>query len=389
MTGMRSSSSIKRVAILGLGLMGGSLGMALKARARTGEAAEMEVIGWNRTRRRCKEAIERGVVDSVADSIEDAASGADLVVVATPVSTIADLLLQAASVAPDDAVLTDVGSVKGSIVEAVEAELPAGRHFVGGHPMCGSELAGLDAARSDLYEGATWVLTPTERTDSKAFGRLQVLIKLVGARVVTVDPYTHDEFVAVVSHLPHLVAASLLNVAAAQDSQTGGLLQLAAGGFRDVTRIASGNPNMWSDICRANRDAICTSLNLLSKQIDELRSAIATGRREEVTTFLGRARDLRAALPVPGIVGGDLYRIVVPVRDRPGVLADISTTVGRMGINIEDIGLTHSLEGSDGVLELFISSNKDALRVIEVLREKGYKPAIDAEDEISTSGGTR
>ncbi|RIK04905.1 MAG: prephenate dehydrogenase/arogenate dehydrogenase family protein [Acidobacteria bacterium] len=369
----------ERVAILGLGLMGGSLGMALKGVESWGREGAPVVVGWNRTAERTKEALERGVIDVAASDLTEAADGADLIVVATPVSTVAEIAIASSVASAPGAVITDVGSVKREIVTAVESDLGGEHHFIGGHPMCGSELAGLDAARADLYEGATWVLTPTSRTDHGAFKRLQQLIRELGARVLTVDPESHDEFVAVVSHLPHLTAAALLNVAAGQAAEAGALLQLAAGGFRDVTRIASGSPALWADICAANRAAITSSLDALVEQIRDLRSAIANGDTAEVSDLLEGAREVRAALPVPSAVRATLCEVVVPVPDRPGILAEVSTIAGRMGVNIEDIGITHSVEGTEGILELLIAGQAEAQRVIKVLREHGFNAALRGE----------
>lgn len=376
----------KRVAILGLGLMGGSLGMALKSVERWGPEGAPVVVGWNRTAERIQEALDRGIIDVAATSAAEAATGADLIVVATPVSSIAAIVIAAAAASMPGAVITDVGSVKREIVNAIEGSVGDACHFVGGHPMCGSELAGLDAARADLYEGATWVLTPTSHTDHGAFKRLQQLIRELDARVLTVDPESHDEFVAVVSHVPHLMAAALLNVAAGQAAESGALLQLAAGGFRDVTRIASGSPALWADICMANGAAITSSLDALIGQIENLKSAISKGDSAEVSDLLAGAREVRAALPVPSVVEASLCEVVVPVPDRPGVLAEVSTIVGRMGVNIEDIGITHSMEGTEGILEILIAGDPEAQRVIEVLKEQGFNAALRNEHVQSDPG---
>lgn len=383
----KPSCPFERVAILGLGLMGGSLGMALKSVDRWGQEGGPVVVGWNRTVERTQEALDRGIIDVAVTDVAEAAAGADLIVVATPVSTVADIVIAAAGASAPGAVITDVGSVKREIVTAVEEDLGGACYFVGGHPMCGSELAGLNAARADLYEGATWVLTPTSHTHHVAFKRLQQLIRGLGARVLTVDPESHDEFVAVVSHLPHLTAAALLNVAAGQAAEAGGLLQLAAGGFRDVTRIASGSPALWADICTANRAAITSSLDALIGQIQDLRSAISRGNSAEVSELLTGAREMRAALPVPKAVDASLREVVVPVPDRPGILAEVSTIAGRMGVNIEDIGITHSVEGSEGILELLIAGDTEAQRVIEVLKEHGFNASLRGESGQSQIAG--
>lgn len=387
----RGQFPFERVAIVGLGLMGGSLGMAIRAVADSsgtaGGSGKVTVVGWNRTRERMAEALADGIIDEAAETVEAAAAGADLVVIATPVSTIARLAIEASSRAADGAVVTDVGSVKRVVVESVDERIAEGRHFVGGHPMCGSELAGLDAARADLYEGATWVLTPTEKTDDDAFSRIQSMVNILGGRVLAVRPDLHDRFVAIVSHLPHLSAASLLNVAAEEATGAEALLSLAAGGFRDVTRIASGSPALWTDICSVNRDAIGEALGLMIDELERVREAISTGGLDALSSRLEAARDARALLPIGPAAAEELFEVSLPVPDRPGVLAEISTLVGGLGINIADLTISHSVEGTGGLLQIVISGEAEADRALDALRERGYSGTVRSFDESEDAAG--
>lgn len=373
------AAGFESVAILGLGLMGGSLGLALRALD-----AGVQVTGWNRTQARVDEALELGAIDRGSATVSEACASADLVVVATPVATIAGLAIEAARSAPEGAVITDVGSVKESIVDSVDTALGAGRHFVGGHPMCGSELTGLGAARADLYQGAVWVLTPTASTDDMSFGRLNGLLRKLGARVLAVDPALHDRFVAVVSHVPHLTAVSLMNVAARQANDADALLRFAAGGFRDLTRIAGGSPEIWVDICEANRQAIVAALDEVLEELSAVRDAVTSGELDDVAGRLEAARAARAALPLLAAAEEPLFEIVMPVPDRPGVLAEVSTLLGEMGINIADIAISHSVEAAGGVLQMVISGEDEARRAVSGLQAKGY--TADSRRLVDTPG---
>lgn len=368
------------VAILGLGLMGASLGMALRNRARqAGSSVPLFVTGWNRTPAVAEKAVERGAVDQACYSVEEAVADAQYVFVATPVSTIPELALRAARAAPRGCIVTDVGSVKARIVRMVEAELPPGVHFVGGHPMCGSELTGLEAARADLYSGSTWVLTPTQATDSGALADLSSLISSVGARVLAVSPDQHDRFVAFVSHLPHVVAAALTSVVAERAETDVALAKLAAGGFRDLTRIASGSPGIWTDICTWNADEIAAALDAIERQLEAVKAWLLEGREESLREFLEDAKEARAALVLQRAPAEDLWEVLVAVPDRPGTLARVTTSVGSRGVNITDVEIVHPLEAGPaepGVLRLVIDGEREAKEAAEVLRAEGFQVSV-------------
>ncbi|MCU1379587.1 MAG: tyrA, partial [Acidimicrobiales bacterium] len=223
----------KRAQVVGTGLIGGSIGLALKA-------AGWHVTGTDHNEASAARALELGAIDAVGDDAD-----AELTFIATPVGAVAE----AAKGRPG--VVTDVGSVKASIVGAL-----ANPRFVGGHPMAGSEQEGVDGSRADLFQGAVWVLTPVATTDSAAHALVRSVVSSFGADVVELPPERHDALVAVVSHVPHLTAVSLMGLAAERSEEHAALLRLAAGGFRDMTRIAAGHPGIWPDICAENRDAI-------------------------------------------------------------------------------------------------------------------------------------
>ncbi len=314
-----------------------------------------------------------GAVDVAASSVAEAAADAEVVLVAVPVGHIADVVIEALDAGA--AAVTDVGSVKAPIVAAVTAARPElAARFVGGHPMAGSEQDGPDGADADLFVGATWVLTPTEHTEMTAFTDVRALVGLVGPDILAVSPEHHDALVAVVSHVPQLAATTLMDVAATRGEEHATLLRLAAGGFRDMTRIASGSPGIWPDICVANRDAIVTALDTYLAALADVRELVSTSDREGLLELLERARNARRSLPLGISSDETLAELRVPILDRPGSLAEVTTLAGGMGVNISDLEIAHSVEGGGGVLVLVIPAS-DADAFVAALTDLGYRPA--------------
>ena len=244
-------------------------------------ASGHEVCGFDPDTARLERAVEIGALDAVAPDLATAVADADLVVVAVPVGRAAEVVVAALDAGA--AVVTDVGSVKAAVVSAVEAARPdAAARFVGGHPMAGSEQDGPDGADADMFQGATWVLTPTPGTDPAAYEIVHDLAASFGAEVLAVSPDHHDALVAVVSHVPQLAATTLMDVAARRNEEHTTLLRLAAGGFRDMTRIASGHPAIWPDICVANRDAIVAGLDDYLAALEQVRALVAGADRRRI-----------------------------------------------------------------------------------------------------------
>ena len=334
------------VAVLGTGLIGGSIGLAL---TKTG----CKVRGYDTDRSVLDRAHRLGAIGETADSVAGAVDGADVVIVAVPVGKVAAVVLGALEAGAR--AVTDVGSVKAAVIDAVRAANPdRAARFVGGHPMAGSEQDGLDGADADLFAGATWVLTPTTDTDPAAHTAVRGVIARLGAEVVEIPPEQHDALVAVVSHVPQLAATTLMNVAASGDNEHALLMRLAAGGFRDMTRIAAGHPGIWPDICVANRDAILEALDAYRASLDSVRSLVADADGAGLLDVLERGRRARRNLPSGARVLGPLTELRVPVPDRPAVLAEVTTMAGRLGVNIVDIEIAHSIEGEGGVLVLVV-----------------------------------
>jgi len=346
----------RRAGVVGTGLIGGSIGLALRRHG-------WHVTGDDRDPAVAARALALGALDAVGADPE-----AEVTFLATPVRAVAD----AAKVvlAAGRGIVTDVGSVKASIVDAV-----ADARFIGGHPMAGSEQDGIDGATADLFAGAVWVLTPTASTDDRALTMLRSLIGDLGADVVSLAPDHHDALVAVVSHVPHLTAASLMRMADDRATEHRALLRLAAGGFRDMTRIASGHPGIWPDICAENRTAIVDVLDGLLASLAEVRAIVADDDRDGLLSVLEQARTARANLPSRLTSAGDLCEVRIPVPDRAGVLAQVTTLAGTLDVNIADLEIAHSSEGEQGVLILLVEAGA-AERLRAGLVDQGYRPSV-------------
>jgi prephenate dehydrogenase len=349
----------QRVEIIGLGLIGCSIARRLKD------------LGWHVTGsdlniQRELRAMELGLIDATGTDL-----GASLVMLATPAATIAGL---ARTVLEDErrpgVYVTDVAGVKARIVREVSSD-----RFVGGHPMAGSEQEGPDGADADLFVGATWVLTPSEITDPQVFQSVRDLIITLGADPLSLAPDRHDALVAVVSHLPHLTAANLMAVAADASTEHSSLLRLAAGGFRDMTRIAAGDPSIWPDIFRDNADAIVLALDALRERLDEARRIVVDNDRDALVELLDYAKLARRNLPARVPSPEAIVECRVPVPDRPGVLAEVTTVLGELGVNIWDLEIAHSAEGERGVLVLAITAEV-AETARDALVARGYHPSF-------------
>lgn len=350
-----SAEPARRAAVVGTGLIGGSIGLALRARG-------WHVTGQDRDGRRQERGLELGAFDAVGHD-PDAA----ITFVATPVSTIADQVAEA--LASTSGLVTDVGSVKAPMLE-----LMADPRYVGGHPMAGSELEGVDGARAELFEGAMWVLTPIPGTDDDAYREIHAIVSSFGAEVIAIPPQRHDAMVAMVSHVPHLTAATLMGLADERAVEHRALLRLAAGGFRDMTRIAAGHPGIWPDICTENRDAIVGELDGLIEALQGVREIVADGDRAALVEILDHARSARIALPSRFSRPEDLVEIRVPIADRAGELARVVSLAAEVDVSIFDIEIAHSSEGPQGVLILVVDA--DAGEVLRgALVDHAYSPS--------------
>lgn len=354
----RPVTASRRAEIVGTGLIGGSVGMALRGQ------------GWHVSGTDVDPAVSRAALAVGAIDAPGPDPTAELVVVATPLGATTSVVRRILTEGRRrDVVVTDVAAVKAAVTAAVDDP-----RFVGGHPMAGSEQVGVAGADASLFAGATWVLTPTARTSADAFATVRSVVTSLGAEVVALEPVQHDDLVAVVSHVPHLTAATLMNMAGALAEEHAALLQLAAGGFRDMTRVAAGEPHIWPDVCLANGPAIVAVLDRLIDDLGEMRALVAGSDRDGLLRRLDRAATARRAMPVGAQVPAALAEIRVPVLDRPGEFSHITTLAGELGFNIFDFEVAHSIEGDRGVAVLVVDGDAvDSL--VPALRQHGYKPS--------------
>ncbi len=359
-----------RTLIVGTGLIGGSIGLALRA------AGLHPVVGYDRDPANATRAVEHGALDGVASDLESGSADADLVVVATPVGQVVDTVGRIARAAAAGTVVTDVGSTKGPVVAEAERLLGEARPFVGGHPMAGTEGEGIAAARADLFEGALWILTPTPATDGAALRRVHGLVSRIGAKVLTLAPGEHDRLVALVSHLPYALATTLMELAGDEGDER--VFRAAAGSFRDVTRTAGSNPRIWRDILRANREAILAELEAFSSRLGSFRDALAAEDWDRLDAIVDRARQARQRFPLKGErAPAQPVTLEVPVPDRSGVLAEITNAVGEAGLNIEDLWMDHTAGG--GLVRLVLDGRPTADRAIVQLRAHGFHATVVGE----------
>jgi prephenate dehydrogenase len=360
-----------QVAIVGTGLIGASVGLAAR---KTGA----EVVGFDPDPAALESAVERGAVDEAAPSREDALGGAELAVVAAPVAQLAREVSTVLAAAPEECTVTDVGSTKAAVCVGADGSA----RFVGGHPVCGSEARGPEHASGELFQGATWFLTPLPETDAQRYRLVHSFVSGLGATPVAVDPEAHDRIVALTSHLPHALANLLVNQAGATRVEGHDPLLSAGGSLRDMTRVAGANPRIWVDIFLDNAEPLRTSLAEHRRRIEKLEEALEAGDAGFVARWIGEAlRNRRRLLEVQYPDPGALHRLRVHVPDRPGVLAAITQELGAERINIEDFELQHLSPERGGVLLLLVSGERQANRAAELLEEQGYgvvvSPVLD------------
>lgn len=357
-----------QVAIIGLGLLGGSLARAMRLRG-----LAKRITGCGRSPKRMQFALDHGIADAVDADPVVAAENADLVVIATPVTVIPDILKSLRGHLKAGAIVTDVGSTKIEIVRVAEELLPDNVHFVGGHPMAGSEDYGIEASTDTLFENALCVLTSSARTDIHTLQRLQNLWEALHCRVMILTPEEHDLLVAAASHLPHIVAVNLVRSIEGISLEHEKILPLLAGGFRDTTRVASGSPEMWRDICIANRRQIGAVLDRFAEAFRDTAGIMIDGDPERIERLFKDAKRFRDELPERG--RGALiseFEILVDAVDRTGVIGEIASALGRAGVNIRNINVQHMREMGGGVIRLTLEKEPDVDRAVSVLRDAGF-----------------
>jgi prephenate dehydrogenase len=362
-----------RLAVVGTGLIGASAALAAR------RVGEVEIVaGWDEDPEVLKAAAERDAIEP-ASSLADALNDAELALVAVPVAGLPRVVQDVLDAAPADCTVTDVGSTKGSVCAAVGDD----PRFVGGHPICGAEARGPGSASADLFEGATWFLTPLAATEPRRYRAAHAFAVALGARPVAIDPAAHDRLVAVTSHLPHALANVLLNQAGSARVEGHDPLSAAGGSLRDMTRIAGANPRIWVDIFLENREELQGALGEHRRRVEQLESALASRDAGFLARWIGEAsgnrrRMLDTAYDDPGA----LHRLRVHVPDRPGVLAGIFQALGAERINVSDFELEHLSPERGGTLTVLVTGEDDADQAARLLESQGYgvvvAPVLDA-----------
>lgn len=358
-----NSSPFRRVTIIGVGLIGGSLGLAIK---RKYPSAEITGIDRPEVLRRAK---KRGAIDKGYPAMKGTIAASDLIVLATPLSGITKILPLVAKHSSASTTVTDVGSVKSEVMRIGEKLFPGG-NFIGGHPMAGGELSGIEGAHPLLFENACWVLTPATKTNRTHLQRLSIFLKDLGARVLLMESHDHDGVASALSHLPQLAAVALMNVAGRKHPVARKHLRLAAGGFRDMTRIASSPYAMWADILRFNSREIKASLRMFIGELQRYARHVDAGKLQNSFAASRRLRNT-----VPKNMKGFLHPLIdvfVFVKDRPGVLAQLTGALARAQLNINDVELVKVREGNGGTLRLSFATREIAEKARTILRRSGF-----------------
>lgn len=356
----------KKVSIVGLGLIGGSLGLAIKRKI-----PHVEILGSDE-KTVLDEALAIGAVDRVypKNAVCECVRQADLVFLSTPIQEIIRLLPQITECIVPGTLITDVGSTKKKICEEASIHFVKDRYFIGGHPMAGSEGHGISWADALLFENAVYVLTPGPDTPVAKAQQLGNMLERLGAKVLFLSPSLHDQIAAAVSHLPQMVAVALVNLVSKHQKDSPLFLKLAAGGFRDMTRIASSPYYIWKDIMQTNQEEILRFINELIHELEDMRSAIPHTAMENMFQNAAKHR-----LSIPKDTKGFFkphFDMLVRVEDKPGVIASISTSLAAEQLNIKDIEILKVREGDVGTLRLSLETPEDREKAIMTLQKIGF-----------------
>lgn len=361
-----------RIGIIGFGLIGGSIAKALKKN----NAQHSTIIGYDRDTASINQAFAEGIIDQIATNTTTDFAGCNVIFIGTPVSSIPSIIESLLPYVGKDCILTDIGSTKVEIVEQVQQLIHTSNrqlYFLGGHPMVGSEKSGYQHAAAHLFENAYYILTPTSDTPDFIVFILQKLIERLGAIPIVLAPSYHDFATATVSHLPHIIASSLVHLVKQSDGQSHYLHTLAAGGFKDITRIASANPEIWQSISLSNKAQIQKACTKFLEILQTFNDALASDDDRQIYAFFESARTYRDTFQ-DGVSGSlaQSYTLYVDAQDQPGIIASIATILSTRGINIKDIGIINHREFDCGVLRISLDSRASLLEAHQVLSHHNY-----------------
>lgn len=359
---------------IGLGMIGSSFVMAYRK-----AYPDSYIIGVDISQETLDEAKERGWINEgllASDDLSQALSRCDLVMIATPVPVVHEYFQV---IADNDfqGVVTDTCSTKAIVSQQAKDILAHPEKYIPGHPMAGSEKSGIEAAREDLFQGAHWVLCPDEETSAQDYADMHEMLTGLGARVVSLPRDTHDEVVAIVSHVPHFVASSLVELAVRHAGDQEALFRLAAGGFKDSTRIAAGSPALWTGIAFDNRSAIVEGLDEIQSILKAFADTLREGDKKQFTSLLDRAAKARRALPAKWVPATeDLLEVRIPLTNRPGIIAEITTIASKAGCNVQSIDIDH-ITSSSAVLDLILTDEGDIGKLSTQLIKAGFSVSFN------------
>ncbi len=356
---------------IGFGLIGGSIARALKE-INPGST----LIAYNYNKKKTGNGLAKAVQDKVLDHVytelEEGFPSCDIIFLCAPVLSNISYLSRLKDIIRPDCILTDVGSVKGNIHSAVSG-LGLNRQFIGGHPMAGSEKTGYQNSHSRLLENAYYILTPTEETSPEMLDRLYGIVKGTGAIPLILSPKEHDDITAAISHVPHIIASGLVNLVKDSDDSSEKMRTLAAGGFKDITRIASSSPVMWQNICLTNTDSIQSFLNRYIIYLKEISHALEQKDEDYLYRFFDTAGEFRDSIPNKSIgMMKKVFEIYVDIIDEAGAIATIATLLATNRINIKNIGIIHNREFEQGVLRIEFYEEEASLLAVELLKKYRY-----------------
>lgn len=367
---------MRRLTVIGLGLIGGSLALSLKHR----QPDSYFITGYDVNDKNMKDAVKAGAVDAAAQSAAEAVAGADCVVVAVPVERIEQVFAELSGCVTAHQVITDVSSIKMPIVEAARQLLPYPERFVGGHPMAGSEKGGFSAASHLLFEARPYILTPVDETDPQALALVRKIAADTGATVTAVSPQEHDVMVAYSSHLPHVISWTLVNLAR-QAEILENAARFAGASFRDATRVSLSPVDIWLGIIENNRENLSRIIDSYIDELKRFRENLTSGSLEQLRGYLESSRRLREELFRPAAEEEAIvYRLEVVIPNRPGQLAAVTTLLGRSGVNIENIEMVHG-EGQ-GLLLIDVTGKKTMEKAVNALTQSGYDVTVENKEEL-------
>lgn len=364
----------RKVLIIGVGLIGGSIALAIKK-----EHPDAYIAGYDLHEENCRLAEKMNIIDECTASFEKEAVSSDLIILACPVEEVERKICQLAELPlKPNAIITDVGSTKAQIVEKSEVFHKKGAVFIGGHPMAGSHKSGAGSARVHLFENAFYILTPAEGTEEEKITELKDWLKGTGANFVIMEPEEHDMITGVVSHLPHLIATSIVRQVENHAGKNERVRWLAAGGFRDITRIASGSPAMWRDVVKHNQSSLLSLIDEWIEEMQFVKTLVQSGDKNDLFDYFSDAKKFRDSLPVRARGAIDaFYDLYVDVQDKPGVISHVTTILAEEQISLTNIRIIEAREDVFGVLRLSFQREEDRQKAKVCLNKNDYETYLN------------